>query len=307
MTRVRTAVLMTAAAAAATLIGATPALAQSLAQNLGCRLSIESGADNWAMRYDPFDQDVAVQEFDVAVVNQGDAPCTAVSRVELRGEQFGLMPEAGGQRMAYALVDERGGADVTPRAGQSTRRIGVRPLKLAAGERGLMRFSFTAAPSETLSAGLYSQNAFVSLETPEGQPLAEKPVTLSIEVPSAAVMGLKGEFRRSGGTATIDLGELTQGVRQLRTTLYVLSTAGYSVSVSSENRGRLRQGASEWYVPYALALGDRDMDLARGGRLDVVSRRARLDDYPLTISVGSTAGKRAGDYSDILTFTVAAL
>ncbi|PZU57708.1 MAG: hypothetical protein DI552_07880, partial [Brevundimonas sp.] len=168
-------------------------------------------------------------------------------------------------------------------------------------------FSFTAAPSETLSAGLYSQNAFISLETPEGQTLAEKPVTLSIEVPSAAVMGLKGEFRRTGGTATIDLGELTQGVRPLRTTLYVLSTAGYSVSVSSENRGRLRQGASEWYVPYALALGDRDMDLGRGGRLDVVSRRARLDDYPLTISVGSVAGKRAGDYSDILTFTVAAL
>lgn len=305
MTRVRTAVLMTAAAA--TLIGAAPALAQSGAQNLGCRLSIESGADNWAMRYDPFDQDVAVQEFDVAVVNQGDAPCTAVSRVELRGEQFGLTHEAGGQRMAYALVDERGGADVTPRAGQSARRIGVRPLKLAAGERGLMRFSFTAAPSETLSAGLYSQNAFISLETPEGQTLAEKPVTLSIEVPSAAVMGLKGEFRRTGGTATIDLGELTQGVRPLRTTLYVLSTAGYSVSVSSENRGRLRQGASEWYVPYALALGDRDMDLGRGGRLDVVSRRARLDDYPLTISVGSVAGKRAGDYSDILTFTVAAL
>ena len=229
MTRVRTAVLMTAAAAA-TLIGAAPALAQSQ----GCRLSVESGADNWAMRYDPFDQDVAVQEFDVAVVNQGDAPCTAVSRVELRGEQFGLTHEAGGQRMAYALVDERGGADVTPRAGQSARRIGVRPLKLAAGERGLMRFSFTAAPSETLSAGLYSQNAFISLETPEGQTLAEKPVTLSIEVPSAAVMGLKGEFRRTGGTATIDLGELTQGVRPLRTTLYVLSTAGYSVSVSSE-------------------------------------------------------------------------
>ncbi|UQV17115.1 hypothetical protein MU852_08940 [Brevundimonas albigilva] len=309
MSRIRISALMTAAAAAAaTLLGAASAQAQTSAQTDGCRLIIESGADNWTMRYDPFQQDAVVQEFDVAVVNQGPGPCAAVSRVELRGEQFGLAHEAGGaQRMAYALVDERGGTDVTPRAGQSARRVGVRPLNLAPGERGLVRFSFTAAPSETLSAGLYSQNAFISLETPEGQTLAEKPVTLSIEVPSAAVMGLKGEFRRTGGTATIDLGELTQGVRPLRTTLYVLSTAGYSVSVSSENRGRLRQGASEWYVPYALALGDRDMDLGRGGRLDVVSRRARLDDYPLTISVGSVAGKRAGDYSDILTFTVAAL
>ncbi|WP_426024580.1 hypothetical protein [Brevundimonas sp. PWP3-1b1] len=304
MSRNRTsALLLAAAAATAALLGAAP----SQAQTDGCRLVIESGADQWLLRYEPFDQDVALQEFDVAVVNHGDAPCSTVSRVELRGEPFGLTNGAGAQRMPYALVDERGGTDVTPRAGQSARRVGVRPLNLAPGERGLMRFSFTAAPSEALSAGLYSQSAFINLETTDGQPLAEKPVTLSLQVPSAAVMGLKGEFRRSGGMPTIDLGELTQGVRQLRTTLYVLSTAGYSVSVASQNRGRLRQGASEWYVPYSLALGDRDMDLSRGGRVDVVSRRARLDDYPLTINVGSTTGKRAGDYSDILTFTVAAL
>lgn len=304
MSRNRTsALLLAAAAATAALLGAAP----SQAQTDGCRLVIESGADQWLLRYEPFDQDVALQEFDVAVVNHGDAPCSAVSRVELRGESFGLTNGAGAQRMPYALVDERGGTDVTPRAGQSARRVAARPLNLAPGERGLMRFSFTAAPSEALSAGLYSQSAFINLETTDGQPLAEKPVTLSLQVPSAAVMGLKGEFRRSGGMPTIDLGELTQGVRQLRTTLYVLSTAGYSVSVASQNRGRLRQGASEWYVPYGLSLGDRDMDLSRGGRVNVVSRRARLDDYPLTINVGSTTGKRAGDYSDILTFTVAAL
>lgn len=299
----KSALLLAVAAATATLMVAAP----SQAAPGGCRMVIESVADQWMMRYEPFDQDVALQEFDIAVVNQGDAPCSAVSRVELRGEQFGLVNDAGAQRMPYALVDERGGADVTPRAGQSARRIGVRPLTLAPGERGLIRFSFTAAPTETLSAGVYSQNAFINLETTDGRPLAEKPVTLSLQVPSAAVMGLKGEFRRNGGTPTIDLGELSQGVRQLRTTLYVLSTAGYSVSVASQNRGRLRQGASEWYVPYGLALGGRDMDLSRGGRVDVVSRRARLDDYPLTINVGSTTGKRAGDYSDILTFTVAAL
>lgn len=297
------ALLLAAAAATATLMTAAPGQAQTS----GCRLVVEAGADQWMMRYEPFDQDVALQEFDIAVVNQGDAPCAAISRVDLRGEQFGLVNDTGAQRMPYALVDERGGGDVTPRSGRSARRIGVRPLNLAPGERGLMRFSFTTAAADMLSAGLYSQNAFITLETPDGQPLAEKPVTLSLQVPSAAVMGLKGEFRRNGGMATIDLGELTQGVRQLRTTLYVLSTAGYSVSVASQNRGRLRQGASEWYVPYGLALGDRDMDLSRGGRVDVVSRRARLDDYPLTISVGATVGKRAGDYSDILTFTVAAL
>lgn len=302
MTLVRTSVLALAAAAA---VIAMPAHAAPSSRD--CQIQIDSGAEQWTLRYDPFEQDAAVQQFDVGVVNTGDTACNVVSRVELRGEAFGLSPQAGGPRLVYNLVDESAGADVTPRAGQSARNVGVRPIRLNPGERGLMRFSFAVSPSDTLSAGLYTQAAFINLEKPNGDPLAEKPVTLSVEVPSAAVMGLKGEFRRSGGTATIDLGELTQGVRQLRTTLYVLSTAGYSVTVSSENRGRLRQGASEWYVNYGLALGERDMDLARGGRLEVVSRRARLDDYPLTISVGPTTGKRAGDYTDILTFTVAAL
>jgi hypothetical protein len=35
--------------------------------------------------------------------------------------------------------------------------------------------------------------------------------------------------------------------------------------------------------------------------------QARNDDYPLTVRIGDTSGKRAGDYSDTLTFTVAAI
>jgi len=303
MSRVRPSVLALTAAAAALL--AVPAAAS--AQPRDCQIQIDSGAQQWTLRYDPLEQDAAVQQFDLGVVNTGDTACNVVSRVELRGETFGLSPQAGGPRLVYNLVNETAGADVTPRAGQSARNVGARPIRLSPGERGLMRFSFAVAPSDTLSAGLYSQTAFISLEKPNGDPLSEKPITLNVEVPSAAVMGLKGEFRRTGGVATLDLGELSEGVRQLRTTLYVLSTAGYAVSVTSENQGRLRQGSSDWYVPYGLALGERDMDLSRGGRLDVVSNRARLDDYPLTIRIGSTAGRRAGDYSDVLTFTVAAL
>ena len=300
MPRVRNSVLAMAVMACAMV--SAPAFAQS-----GCRLVVESGPEFWTMQYDPFQQDAAVKEFDLAVSNQGEEGCSAVSRVELRAEEFGLVHEGAPQRIAYALVDERAGADVTPRAGRSARRFGARPMTLGPGERGLMRFSFQVAPSDTPAAGVYSQNAFIVLESPDGQQLTRKPVSLNIEVLSAAVMGLKGEFRRLGGVATLDLGELSEGARSLRTTLYVLSTAGYAVSVASENQGRLRQGATDWYVPYSLVLGDQDMDMARGGRLEVVSLRARFDDYPLTIRIGSLAGQKAGEYRDTITFTIAAL
>jgi len=38
-----------------------------------------------------------------------------------------------------------------------------------------------------------------------------------------------------------------------------------------------------------------------------VSRRARFDNYPVRIEIGETADKRAGGYTDTVTFTVAAL
>ena len=205
------------------------------------------------------------------------------------------------------LVDERGSIDVTPRTGESARRPGGRSFNLRPGEREILRFSFAVDPQSLLGAGLYSQNVFIGVTHPNGAPQTQKPVTLGVQVASTALMGLKGEFTRRGGLATIDLGDLTQGGRTLNTSLYVLSTGGYRVSVTSANAGRLRQGASDWFVSYGLALGDRAMNLAQGDQLEVVSRRPRLDDYPLSINIGSTAGRRAGDYSDVLTFTVSAI
>lgn len=288
------------AAGAALTLGAGGAQAQ-------CLLTIDPVQDQWVVPYDPFTSDTAERQFDVAVVNNGDAACSGAVRVDLRGEQFGLTSTDDQDRVAYVLVEDRAGADVTPRAGQSARRLNRRSLNLAPGDRTLLRFTFAAVPQEVLSSGLYSQNVFLSVEDTNGVPLGERPITLGVQVASAAVMGLKGEFRRSNGVARIDLGELTPGQKPLSTSLYVLSTGGYRVTVRSENDGRLRMGNTDWYVNYALGVGKETMDLSSEDSFSVQSRRARADDYPLSVRIGNVTGKRAGDYSDILTFTVAAL
>ena len=132
-------------------------------------------------------------------------------------------------------------------------------------------------------------------------------MTLVLDLAAAAAIGLKGEFSRPNGTPVIDLGELTEGPRPLNTALYVHSTGGYRVSVTSANRGRLRQGATAWYVDYNLKVGAQDINLQRTDTINVVSQTARRDDYPLTVRIGDVSGKRAGEYSDTLTFTVAAI
>ncbi len=283
------------------------ALLSAEAARADCRLAIEPAEDQWVIRYDPFTQDDAARSFDLALINLGDATCSGALQVNLRGEPFGLALAGEGERLAYVLVDERGGSDLTPRTGQSARRLNARPVSLAPGQRGLFRFSFAAVPRELMSEGTYSQDVVFSVETGDGAPIAERAQTLGVQVISAAVMGLKGEFHRANGVATIDLGELSEGPRSLETQLFVLSTRGYSVSVSSANQGRLRMAATDWYVDYNLAVGDRSVNLAKGDSFDIVSRRARADSYPLTIDIGSVVGKRAGEYSDVLTFTIAAI
>lgn len=290
--------------------GATAAAAQDQGQLKAqprCGLVFETGPDQWIIQYDPLIETAATRQFDLAVVNRGDGPCTTGDvEVDLRGEPFGLALEGDPTRLPYILVNEDGPSDLTPRAGENQRRIESKPVNLKPGERKLLRFSLSISAAEMLSAGLYSQNVYVRINHPGGSALAERPVSLGVRVASAALMGLKGEFTRVGGVPTIDLGVLNDGDRSLNTSLYVLSTSGYAVSVSSANGGRLRQGDSGWYVPYALQVGDRAVDLSRPSRWDVVSTRSRFDDYPLSVSIGSVAGRRAGSYSDVVTFTIAA-
>jgi hypothetical protein len=304
--------LLGAAALALTVPGA--ATAQNNGQGGGkdnaqgrCELVIEGSPTEWVINHNPLTDTQATRQFDLSVVNRGEGPCTAVVSVDLRGEPFGLSHSGAPERLPYVLVEESGPTDLTPRAGESRRAVETRPVNLGPGERALLRFSLSINTGEALAAGLYSQTAYIQIDHPNGAPWTERPVTLGVRVASAALMGLKGEFTRVGGVATINLGQLSEGSRPLNTSLYVLSTSGYAVSVSSANGGRLRQGSSEWYIPYRLAVGDRPIDLSAPGRIEVVSTRPRFDDYPLAVSIGSVAGRRAGDYSDVVTFTIAAI
>lgn len=273
----------------------------------GCQIAVETGSDQWIVNDEPFIAGRGERQFDVLIVNRGDQACSGTIGLDLNGEPFGLARSSAESRLAYAVVDETSAADITPRAGTNARRIGARPVTLAPGERTMRRFSFLIDPSDQPSAGFYTQTAFVSIEQSDGAPLVATPIVLGFRVPQAAMMGLKGAFTRSGGVATVDLGPLTEGARSLNTSLYVLSTGGYSVVVSSDNYGRLRQGVTDWYVPYTLTVGDASLDLASPRTISVQSEDARSDDYPLSVIIGELDGVRAGAYKDVIRFTVAAL
>lgn len=269
-----------------------------------CRLTITAPQDYWVIRHDPYVQDVALSEFDLMLTNEGDANCVGQIQADTLGEAFGMVRSEDVSRIPYALVDERNGTDLTPRAGASARRASARAVSLPPGGREMLRFSLLVSPEATLGDGDYTQNLVFAVNTPDGMPLAERLVTVGISVPAAALMGLKGAVQRTGAGATIDLGELTEGRRALGASLYVLSTRGYAIGVSSDNQGKLRLASTDWSIPYALALGSEEVNLVQGDEVRVVSRRPRIDDYPLSIQIGDTSNRRAGEYSDTLRFTI---
>ncbi|QBQ47556.1 hypothetical protein [Brevundimonas naejangsanensis] len=121
--------------------------------------------------------------------------------------------------------------------------------------------------------------------------------------PNTALMAETG--RMGGGR--IELGELTEGGTNLPLQVWVKSTGGYRVVVSSRNKGRLVLAEdSSWWVPYRLSLNSRPINLGIGGHVE--SRKGtgmNEDAYDLQLQVGETARRRAGLYSDLIELTVA--
>ncbi|KTE17355.1 hypothetical protein [Sphingopyxis sp. H115] len=288
--------------AAAVCVGAlVPAAAQA------CTLSVEPVQDQLIIRHNPLEDGAAFGTLEINIVNRGDGECVGRLGASLRGETFGFRSEDGAAPIPYQLVDEKGSNDITPRAGRNIQGMGGRLIRLMPGERTMELLSVAAAPDSATSQGRYTQSLDLTVSGDDGMLLGTRPLTLGIDVLPAAMIGLKGQLARARGTNSVDLGELVPGTKDLPITLYVISTGGYRVSVVSENQGRLKHENAGWYVDYRLRMGRFDLDLTSPAGFEIVSNRARFDNYPVRIEIGETAGKRAGGYMDTVTFTVAAL
>lgn len=273
-----------------------------------CMLSIEPSQDQLVIRHNPLESSAVQGQVEVNIVNRGDSECIGTLGSALRGEQFGLRSIGDANAILYQLVDEKGRNDITPLAGRNLQHPGGRAIRLLPGERSLEIVSLAAVPDSNVSQGRYTQSLDLTVLSAEGMPLGSRPLTIGIDIVPAALIGVKGQLARARrGANSIDLGELQPGPKALPLTLYVVSTGGYRVSISSEHQGRLKHESAEWYVDYQLRLGQYDLDLSSPDSFEIISSRARFDNYPVKINIGETAGKRAGGYADTVTFTVAAL
>lgn len=266
---------------------------------------VMSAMDTWELQYDPFGDAQNSATFEIQFVNSGHTPCVGRLSASSLGDKGYLESDTTSARVPFALRDVSNSNNITP--GTSGRLTG-RTTMIRSDDSGAGRIEFRVTPPQNLQAGRYTQ--FVDLEfiMPNGTVHATKRVLLVLNIKPSLIIGLAGQVSRIHGVPTLDLGELTQdGEVPLQARVYVRSSTNYQITVTSVNNGVLRHRQQEWTIPYSLKMGGQDIALGAPYHVTYSHTGAPVDNYPLQIFVRDIAGKRAGRYTDVLRFTVAAI
>jgi len=293
---------------------AAPGLAQAAGQQSSdpspsdCRVRVNAAPSAWIIRgYDPFGSSRPEDTFGVTFTNDGQSDCRFAPVFNLEQPPFGLARSTGSPS-CYALVSMFDSQDVTPRTVSTPRRPSQREITLAPNESRTLLFHLEADANDIKEAGTFTQEVTLEAQDDQMTPLGGTRLVLGLDVLPSARIGLAGAYTMSNGHAVVDLGELRKGPAPVPLQVRVNSTGRYSLNVSSENQGRLRLGASEWYVPYSLSIGGMDVALSGTDTLSgPTGEGLTRDALPIHFRIDDVAGRAAGTYSDLISISVTAL
>ena len=119
-------------------------------------------------------------------------------------------------------------------------------------------------------------------------------------------------FDANDTTHTMNFGTLTQG-RTQRMEIRVRANLGHRLYLSSMNNGQLKHVNANDKVGYELTVSGRRVSLSTsaqrpalaGESMTVSDEAGEL--YKVGVQIGSVAGKRAGEYRDVITVSVEAI
>lgn len=272
-----------------------------------CLIRANATPTSWLIQgYDPFDGAIPEGTFGVTFVNEGTGECRFTPTFELDQPPFGLS-KGTGKPVGYALLNLTDTQDVTPRAGRTQRNPSQRMITLGANASRTLLYKLVADPDDVKDSGTFTQDVTLEAQDSSFRSLGGTRIVLGIDVLPSARIGLAGAYTTNDGHAVVDLGELRPGVAPVPLQLRVASTGSYDLSVTSANSGRLRLGASEWYVPYSLAIGGNAVNLTGVRTISGPTNGGlRRDALPIQFVIGNTSDRRAGVYSDVISISVTA-
>lgn len=105
---------------------------------------------------------------------------------------------------------------------------------------------------------------------------------------------------------SLNFGSLTEGASR-SVDLVLGYNAGYKVSVSSSNAGRIRNDQKSTSIPYTLKLNGSSVTLQTSPSVVLASSGVSPSGgqrIPIAVTIGNMSGAAAGTYTDTITFTV---
>lgn len=161
---------------------------------------------------------------------------------------------------------------------------------------------------QTVHAGTYSDIVTASLYDAKTLRLLDQAtISLTVPVPARAEVTVSASSTHPSFAktyATLDLGTLETGETGTAY-IFVRSTSDYTVSLASENGGKLRRQRGGWMISYALTVDGAPVRLtSTPQRVLTAPGPTNGDAHELEVTVGDVSRKRAGRYTDLLRIMV---
>lgn len=167
---------------------------------------------------------------------------------------------------------------------------------------------FDVPTSWGMAAGTFAEQLLLTLQDPQGTIISQSDVNVTISIPTVVAVRFAGAVVGDGRANRIDLGNLsrTTETRSAPIAVRILSTAPYSVSLTSINSGALLLDGGSETIPYRLFFDGRRV-LADGANIPLGAAHTGStgDVRSLSIVVPPVLAT-AGTYSDRLTVQVSA-
>jgi hypothetical protein len=256
--------------------------------------------------YDPFSPFDVTDNYRITIANTGTETCN-YELIFRSGESPAML----GGTLAYTLTDPSGMSLFTDQPVAMAPALHTR-TPIAPGASTQIEFLVKIERGRSVAPAMLEDTPRVELyaldeaDRPVASLLQEVPLQIGYNVGRVFSVNVKGT---SASNATVHFGTLTKGA--IRTVeIQARSNLTYQLDVASDNHGALvlnpKVAGQDWRVGYSATLGGQVLDLSDGTSLhDLPPTMPGVDaSYPLTITIGDVAQKRAGRYEDIITITI---
>ena len=286
---------------------AIAALAVSAPAMADCNAQISKAGPISPVAYDPFDGVARSVTFDVEFTNRGNDACTISLAVAGQTPGASRYFKNGADQLRYTVEWSDGSAlpnnisspqgSISLQGGNGKKKTATLRVKVPAGLIG---------PAKTYTDMLTLRAYKAGTSTRLGSDLTASD---SAVVAARAQVNIAGSVSSKFGAFGIDeidfhtmtTGEIKNAIVQVR------ATTAVAIGVTSQNKGKLRHKIllADPGVVYTMSLDGVSVNLTS----PVTLNRAppvSLDgsSYPMILTLGSVAGRPAGNYQDCLTITV---